>query len=70
MKTILYCYENGLLDWPDEWTERVYNACNEPCDVLIGPCACGAWHHLEDWVELLNRYNSEIRDNPLNVAPT
>ena len=21
-----------------------HNACNEPCDMYIGPCVCGAWH--------------------------
>ena len=21
---------------------KVYNACNEPCDVVVGPCVCGA----------------------------
>jgi hypothetical protein len=25
-----------------------YNACNEPCDMWIGPCCCGAWHHGEN----------------------
>jgi hypothetical protein len=28
---------------------RLYNACTEPCDMLVGPCACGAWHHWDDW---------------------
>lgn len=42
---------NGLLGWPDSWTTRHHNACNEPCDMLIGPCACGAWHNAaEGWV--------------------
>ena len=68
-KQIIYRYDNGLLGWPDEWTERHYNACNEPCDMLIGPCACGAWHTPECWTAELNRYNAEIRDNPLNVVP-
>jgi hypothetical protein len=25
---------------------NIHNACNEPCDVVDGPCACGAWHNL------------------------
>ncbi len=68
MKTILYRYENGLLGWPEDW-ERVYNSCTEPCDMLIGPCACGASHIPECWGLLLDRYNSEIRHNPLNAMP-
>lgn len=27
----------------------VHNACSEPCDALVGPCCCGAWHDAEDW---------------------
>lgn len=22
----------------------IYNGSHEPCDMLIGPCCCGAWH--------------------------
>ena len=28
---------------------KLYNACIEPCDALIGPCICGAYHREEDW---------------------
>jgi len=28
---------------------NIYNGSNERCDMLIGPCSCGGWHHLEDW---------------------
>ena len=35
-------------DYPEDWP-RFHNACSDPCDMLIGPCACGAWHHLKDW---------------------
>jgi hypothetical protein len=56
-------YVNGLVPWPREWTDYRYNACNEPCDMLVGPCACGAWHQdSEDWVrEVLARHNTVIR---------
>lgn len=40
---------NGLLGWPNKWPR--YNQdcfpaelCSDTCDMLIGPCACGAWH--------------------------
>ena len=54
---------NGLVPWPDEWSDRHYNACTEPCDILVGPCACGAWHdETENWVrETLQRHNAVIR---------
>ena len=43
---------NGLVSWPEEWTRYHHNACNEPCDMLVGPCACGAWHTAdEEWVK-------------------
>jgi hypothetical protein len=49
---------NTFVPWPASWTERRYNAGNEPCDMLSGPCACGAWHSLgEDWVQALFRYH-------------
>ena len=69
-KQIIYRYRNGLLGWPKELEKTsLFNACNEPCDMLIGPCACGAWHQPEDWTDLLNQYNLEIRDYPLDAAP-
>jgi hypothetical protein len=54
--------DNGTVAWPREWTDRRYNACNEPCDMLVGPCSCGAWHtEDEDWVqEKLRQHNAMI----------
>ena len=43
--------DNGMVPWPLDWTDRHYNS-NEPCDMLVGPCACGAWHLTsEEWVQ-------------------
>lgn len=39
--------DSGIIPWPEAWRTRMYNS-NEPCDVLIGPCNCGAWHTRED----------------------
>jgi hypothetical protein len=51
MQKALQLNKNGLLGYPQDWPSR-YNACNEPCDMLIGPCACGAWHtEDEEWVQ-------------------
>jgi len=53
---------NGLVPWPENWTDRHFNASHEPCDMLIGPCSCGAWHtETEPWVqETLRRHGTEI----------
>jgi len=53
---------NGNVPWPLNWTDRHYNASQEPCDMLIGPCSCGAWHQEhEDWVQaMLLKHNAEI----------
>jgi hypothetical protein len=26
-----------------------HNGTNQRCDALSGPCACGAWHKLDEW---------------------
>ncbi len=57
---------NGLVPWPDDFaqTDRHFNASSEPCDMLVGPCCCGAWHReAEPWVQaLLVKHNAEIVD--------
>ena len=30
---------------------RIHNGCNEPCDALVGPCSCQAWHSLNGTIE-------------------
>ena len=39
--------ENNLIEMPSHL--KFYNACIEPCDMLIGYCICGATHKKEDW---------------------
>jgi hypothetical protein len=29
---------------------NLHNGLAEPCDMAIGPCRCGAWHSITDWV--------------------
>jgi hypothetical protein len=54
---------NGAVLWPANWTDRHYNG-GQPCDTLIGPCSCGAWHmESEDWIQaMLFKHNAEIID--------
>ena len=34
---------------PGDYIGAFYNACSDPCDMLQGPCACGAWHQQKEW---------------------
>ncbi|KKN70866.1 hypothetical protein LCGC14_0426490 [marine sediment metagenome] len=39
-----------MMEYPKHWQKRC-NVCSEPCDMIDGPCCCGAWHDLkEEWV--------------------
>lgn len=51
---------NGCVPWPGGWPRRA-NPVTE-CDMLVGPCACGAWHSEdEEWVQqLLLEHNARI----------
>lgn len=40
-----------MIGYPDDMPPR-YNACAQPCDMLRGPCACGAWHEPQDFTEV------------------
>jgi hypothetical protein len=55
---------NGVVPWPANWTDRHFNGGREPCDTLVGPCSCGAWHMAsEDWVQaMLLKHNAQIID--------
>lgn len=45
--------DNGLRAMPEEFLGKFFNACTDACDMLVGPCACGAWHHQEEWPDTL-----------------
>lgn len=56
---------SGMLAMP--FGIQQYNACNEPCDMLIGYCCCGAHHDWDYWpvamqAYILRRYLQEERD--------
>ena len=38
---------SNLIEMPSHL--KFYNACIEPCDMLIGYCICGATHTKGDW---------------------
>jgi hypothetical protein len=40
-----------FIEYPDHWPSY-YNGNSEPCDMIEGPCGCGAWHTMdENWVK-------------------
>jgi len=44
-----YNPKNKMASMPEEYLGQFYNGCIDPCDMLAGPCACGATHHQEEW---------------------
>ena len=37
--------------FPVEWIGQYRNGgCTDPCDMISGPCACGATHHFDEWI--------------------
>jgi uncharacterized protein len=49
-----------------------YNGQSEPCDALVGPCSCGAWHDESDWpADMLEfiRCNDADQDRINEPAP-
>ncbi len=54
MSDKLIKYDNGMVPVPgDRIGDHFNGGCTEPCDMYIGPCACGAWHHVRDWSDEL-----------------
>ncbi len=50
----------GLIGFPDSWPRRYNGGCNRPCDMISGPCTCGAWHSLsEAWVVAALEINND-----------
>lgn len=38
---------------------KAYNGSSERCDMFVGPCSCGAWHHKDDWGQEIQRIVTE-----------
>ena len=39
---------NEFKAWPTEWPmykQECFGSWEKRCDMLVGPCSCGAWHH-------------------------
>lgn len=47
-----------------------HNACTDRCDMAAGPCACGAWHNLDEWKGRLEEADQKLIDELyLQAAP-
>ena len=42
-----------MIKIPEEYAGQFYNGSNEACDMLVGPCACGATHDIEEWLDVM-----------------
>ncbi len=43
---------NSCVAMPTKFIGRFRNGGHpDPCDMIVGPCACGASHHVQDWPE-------------------
>lgn len=54
--------------WPKDWPQykqACFSSFDSRCDLLVGPCACGAWHmpgEFEYTNEVLIRYGENLRE--------
>lgn len=39
---------------------NIHNGSHQRCDMLIGACSCGAWHHIEDWKDKIENAEQYI----------
>ena len=51
-------------DMPQEMQGRFHNGnCPDPCDMIDGPCACGAWHSAKEWIGKLVKRVEQLQIN-------
>lgn len=56
--------QSVIVSMPEEI--ELHNAAHERCDILIGPCSCGAWHttdNLEKIIALVKERQDEINNS-------
>ncbi len=59
--------DNRLKAWPEDWPlykQANFASFEDACDVLVGPCSCGAWHkegEFEFKDGILFRYDKQVR---------
>jgi hypothetical protein len=45
-----------------------YNGSGTPCDMLVGPCSCGATHSAVDWAQRVFAERAEERERCAKVC--
>lgn len=48
-----------MTPYPEDWPRYYNGTTSTPCDMLEGPCACGATHDLKEWPERMAKSNFE-----------
>ena len=59
--TIKYLRAKAEFDMPVSMHGCYHNACTDSCDMIDGPCACGASHNVKEWIEKLDKYVKKFR---------
>jgi hypothetical protein len=53
--TVEHLRKKAEFDMPVSMHGRFHNGqCPDACDMVDGPCACGAWHSAKEWIGKLN----------------
>ncbi len=47
--------EGEVVGMPPALKGKLWNADSQPCDLLFGPCSCGAWHNVKELWDRLHR---------------
>ncbi len=53
--TVKHLRRKAEFNMPEEMRGKFHNACTDSCDMIDGPCACGATHNVKEWVIKLNK---------------
>lgn len=59
-------FGNKFIAYPSHWPPYI-NGTGRPCTLLQGPCSCGAWHDLNEWVMVSP---TPIKDTPARPTGT
>lgn len=70
--------QSGLQSWPESWPwykQTCFRNWDSRCDMLVGPCRCGAWHQPGEfrWESpTLYRYDKPVQSlfDPTRPRPT
>jgi len=67
-ETIKHLKDKAEFDMPVDMQGKHFNACTDSCDMIDGPCACGAWHNVKEWIGKLNRKLDTAKEENLSFG--